>query len=166
MNLKENIRIALSSIKSNKMRSFLTMLGIIIGVASVISIVTIGNSGKAFLIDKINAAGGQSLNISVQTPDADSRYNIEGLTDSDIETIKGIELVEGVTPLFSDMGTVETLYLHDGFASVTASSADYATMMDLEIVHGRFFTDEEYTSEAKVCGSYPYKENGWSTNQC
>ncbi|MDD6808215.1 MAG: ABC transporter permease [Oscillospiraceae bacterium] len=151
MNLKENIRIALSSIKSNKMRSFLTMLGIIIGVASVISIVTIGNSGKAFLIDKINAAGGQSLNISVQTPDADSRYNIEGLTDSDIETIKGIELVEGVTPLFSDMGTVETLYLHDGFASVTASSADYATMMDLEIVHGRFFTDEEYTSEAKVC---------------
>jgi putative ABC transport system permease protein len=46
LNIKENIRIAVFSIRTNLMRSLLTMLGIIIGVASVIAIVTVGNGGR------------------------------------------------------------------------------------------------------------------------
>lgn len=151
MNLKENIRIALSSIRSNKMRSFLTMLGIIIGVGSVIAIVTIGNTGKDFLIDKINEAGGQSLSIMVSNEDTDGKYNIDGLTDEDIETIKSIDLVQYVSPLMSDMGAMQTETIHDGMASVSAANADYANMMKLEVVHGRFYSEEEYDSQAKVC---------------
>lgn len=151
MNLKENIRIALASIRSNKMRSFLTMLGIIIGVASVIAIVTIGNSGKDFLIAKINEAGGQSLSISVRNDDNDGRYNIEGLTDEDIETIKSIDLVQYVSPLMSAMGAMQTEYVPDGMASVSAANADYANMLDLEVLHGRFYSKEEYDSLSKVC---------------
>lgn len=151
MNLKENIRIALASIRSNKMRSFLTMLGIIIGVASVIAIVTIGNSGKDFLIAKINEAGGQSLSISVSHDDNDGRYNIEGLTDEDIETIKSIDLVQYVSPLMSAMGAMQTEYVPDGMASVSAANADYANMLDLEVLHGRFYSEEEYDSLSKVC---------------
>ncbi len=151
MNLKENIRIALASIRSNKMRSFLTMLGIIIGVASVIAIVTIGNSGKDFLIAKINEAGGQSLSISVRNDDNDGRYNIEGLTDEDIETIKSIDLVQYVSPLMSAMGAMQTEFVPDGMASVSAANADYANMLDLEVLHGRFYSKEEYDSLSKVC---------------
>ena len=151
MNLKENIRIALASIRSNKMRSFLTMLGIIIGVASVIAIVTIGNSGKDFLIAKINEAGGQSLSISVRNDDNDGRYNIEGLTDEDIETIKSVDLVQYVSPLMSAMGAMQTEYVPDGMASVSAANADYANMLDLEVLHGRFYSKEEYDSLSKVC---------------
>lgn len=152
MNLRENIRIALSSIRSNKLRSVLTMLGIIIGVASVISIVTVGNSGKEFLIDKINEAGGQSLSIGMNNQRGeDSKYSIDGLTNSDLETIRSVDLIQYVSPLFSDFGPLQTTFLHDGMASVTASNSDYANMMKLEMVHGRFFSEEEYKSNAKVC---------------
>ena len=152
MNFKENVRIALAGIRSNKMRSFLTMLGIIIGVASVIAIVTIGNSGKAYLVDKINEAGGQTLSISVETPDSDSKYNIQGLDDSDIETIKKVDLVQYVSPVVSDMGPMQSeLVLEDGYASVTAANEDYANMMKLNITYGRFFTSDEYKAATKVC---------------
>mgnify|MGYP003295447503 FL=1 len=133
------------------MRSFLTMLGIIIGVASVIAIVTIGNSGKDFLIAKINEAGGQSLSISVRNDDNDGRYNIDGLTDEDISTIRSIDLVQYVSPLMSAMGAMQTEYVPDGMASVSAANADYANMLDLEVLHGRFYSEEEYDSLSKVC---------------
>ncbi len=127
------------------------MLGIIIGVASVIAIVTIGNSGKDFLIAKINEAGGESLSISVSNRDNDGRYNIDGLTDEDIETIKSIDLVQYVSPLMSAMGAMQTEAIPDGTASVSAANADYASMLNLEILHGRFYSEEEYDSLAKVC---------------
>ena len=57
MDIRENIRIAIFSIKTNMMRSLLTMLGIIIGVASVISIITIGNGGRDYIVGMIEDMG-------------------------------------------------------------------------------------------------------------
>ena len=53
MNIKENIKIAIFSIKTNLMRSLLTMLGIIIGVAAVIAIITLGNGGRDYVVGMI-----------------------------------------------------------------------------------------------------------------
>ena len=57
MNIKENIRIAVFSIRTNLLRSLLTMLGIIIGVSSVISIVTVGNGGRDYIVGMIREMG-------------------------------------------------------------------------------------------------------------
>ena len=57
MDIRENIRIAIFSIKTNMMRSLLTMLGIIIGVASVIAIITIGNGGRDYIVGMIEDMG-------------------------------------------------------------------------------------------------------------
>ena len=62
MHFLENIRLALSSLKANKLRSVLTMLGIIIGISSVVTITTIGNSLKDTLNSTLNMLEGQSVN--------------------------------------------------------------------------------------------------------
>ena len=57
MNIRENIRIAIFSIRTNLLRSLLTMLGIIIGVASVIAIITVGNGGRDYIVGMIQDMG-------------------------------------------------------------------------------------------------------------
>ena len=64
--LKENIRLALASLKANRLRSLLTMLGIIIGIASVITIVTVGDSLAAQVNQEMSSAGGRNLTIGLQ----------------------------------------------------------------------------------------------------
>ena len=81
MDIRENIRIAIFSIKTNMMRSLLTMLGIIIGVASVISIITIGNGGRDYIVGMIEDMGSNAIQISVNANTANqSNY----ITEEDI----------------------------------------------------------------------------------
>src|SRR5574344_1175868 len=100
----EYIKIALMNIKSNKGRSFLTMLGIIIGISSVITIISIGNGVKSNINDQLNSmAGGQ-----VYIYSADPKKNQEQITynDDDFDAIREkVANVKGVTPAFSVYGT-------------------------------------------------------------
>ena len=146
--MRENIRIALSAIRANKMRSFLTMLGIIIGVGSVIAIMTIGNTGKDFLIKKINEAGGQSVVISVM---GSERYNIDGLTDDDIKLLRDIDIVQYVVPESSSSGEMQTKRVPDGYATINGVNADYQQAYAIKIDYGRWFTDDEIDQRSRVC---------------
>ena len=65
MQLFENIGMAAASIKSNKMRSLLTMLGIIIGIAAVIAIVTVGNSMAGSVTDSMSGMGAGNITVSL-----------------------------------------------------------------------------------------------------
>lgn len=150
MNFKENVRIAIMAIRANKMRSFLTMLGIIIGVGSVIAIMTIGTTGKDFLIDKINEAGGQSVYISVNNK-SDGRYSISGLTEDDLELIKSIDKVQYVLPEISDMGGLSTKLVPDGYCSIDGVTEDYQKAMDVKVDYGRWFSSDELKAHSKVC---------------
>ena len=85
MDIRENIRIAIFSIKTNMMRSLLTMLGIIIGVASVISIITIGNGGRDYIVGMIEDMGSNAVLVSVDSTQAQDN---DFITLDDVENIK------------------------------------------------------------------------------
>ena len=70
MQLFENISMAFASVRSNKMRSLLTMLGIIIGIAAVIAIVTVGNSMTGSVTDSMSGMGVSNITVSSRKPPA------------------------------------------------------------------------------------------------
>ncbi|MBQ2775062.1 MAG: ABC transporter permease [Clostridia bacterium] len=146
MNIKENIRIAIFSIRTNLMRSLLTMLGIIIGVAAVIAIITIGNGGRDFIVGMIQDMGSSVINISVNTSEADAS---DYITAEDIEAIKKLDSVSYVSPVVISMGSVSTKQ-ENGFGISIAGNEDLGPMMSAGMTYGRFFTRDEYKSAAHV----------------
>ncbi len=145
----EYIKIALMNIKSNKGRSFLTMLGIIIGISSVIMIISIGNGVKSGINSELNnIAGGQVYIYSYG--DNDAGVSVE-FTEEDIQAIMDkVPHVKAVTPQWSFNGTSSgrkgTLMTTATFGT---SGLEYATKDP--IIKGRYFTDNDYYSGNRVC---------------
>lgn len=93
---KESIKMSWSNITHNKMRSFLTMLGIVIGVASIIALITIVKGATGSITSQISALGADKLTVqAVGTPLK------QGLNEKDIERLSKIEYVRGVSPTVS-----------------------------------------------------------------
>lgn len=144
----EYIKIALMNIRSNKGRSVLTMLGIIIGISSVIMIISIGDGVKGGINGELNAmAGGQ---IYIYSKDNDDGSAIE-FSEEDIDAImEKVPNVKAVTPSWSFGGTAT------GRKGTFAASATFG-MPGLEysnndpIIKGRYFSDTDYYSANKVC---------------
>ncbi|HOO25010.1 MAG TPA: ABC transporter permease [Clostridiales bacterium] len=146
MNFKENIRIAIYSIKTNMMRSLLTMLGIIIGVASVIAIVTVGNGGRDYIVGMIRDMGSNSISISVNTAIATPS---EYITDEDIKAMKQLDMVKYVSPVVMSLGNAQT-EKEQGFAIAMSGTVDFAKVMNTPIAYGRFFNQDEYEAMRPV----------------
>lgn len=146
MNIKENIKIALFSIKTNLMRSLLTMLGIIIGVAAVIAIITLGNGGRDYIVGMIQDMGANVINIMVNTNQAEAS---EYITTEDIEAIEKLDSVEYVSPVVFPFGNAQTKHA-DGMAVLIGGNADIGYMLGSGMKHGRFFTEKENKSAARV----------------
>ncbi len=145
MNISESLKIAVKCIKANWMRSLLTMLGIIIGISSVIMIVGAGTGARDYIVSLIEDMGSNAVLVSVDATQAqDSDY----ITLDDVENIKNkVNDVERCSPMMV------------GFANATIdASAKEATAMiigvnsDVQFAltdgtkYGRFFTDEEYNA--------------------
>ncbi len=145
----EYIKIALMNIKNNKGRSILTMLGIIIGISSVIMIISIGNGMRSEINGELESlAGGQ---VALYTNDS-----VEGnevvFTDEDFEAIEEkVEHVKGVTPQYSMWANAEGR--KGNFeAMVMAGNEALENIASTEpIVKGRYFTESDYLSGNKVC---------------
>lgn len=91
MFIKENIMLAIAGLKANKMRSLLTMLGIIIGISSVISIVSIGNSMTSALNDTLSQLGASNIICRIMPRDNNWNASTEDddlFSDEDIDKIK------------------------------------------------------------------------------
>lgn len=145
----EYIKIALMNIKSNKGRSFLTMLGIIIGISSVIMIISIGNGVKGGINSELNAMAGGQLYI-YSYGNNDEGISLE-FTEDDIDAIlEKVPHVKAVTPKWSWNGTatgrkgVFTAMATFGMPGLEYSSND-------PVIKGRYFSENDYYSANKVC---------------
>ena len=140
MNIKENIRIAVFSIKTNLMRSLLTMLGIIIGVASVISIVTVGNGGRDYIVGMIRDMGNSAISLTVNHNVADDD---DFFTDEDINAIKKLDGVQYATMQSMAMCQM-TANDQTGFLMGIGGNTDMQSLMQTPCIYGRFFNQEEF----------------------
>ncbi|MCM1044874.1 MAG: ABC transporter permease [Candidatus Gastranaerophilales bacterium] len=145
----EYIKIALMNIKSNKGRSILTMLGIIIGISSVIMIISIGNGVKSGINSELNNMAGGQLYI-YSNGNNDEGVEVE-FTDEDIQAILNtVPHVKAVTPNWGFSGTVSGRKgIFNGTCSFGMPGLQYSSNDPL--VKGRYFTESDYYSANKVC---------------
>lgn len=157
MLFSENIKIALRALRANKMRSVLTILGIVIGVATVVALLSIGEGATASITDSIQSGGSNLLTVSpgkMQTgPAAFSGQSQQAsyLYYSDYETL--------TRTLTGDISTIVAMYqssytvkfADESFtSSVSGVMADHAQARSFTIAEGRFITDGDNKSQAKV----------------
>lgn len=147
MDIRENIRIAIFSIKTNMMRSLLTMLGIIIGVSSVIAIITLGNGGRDYIVGMIEDMGSNAIQIAVNTTKAElSDY----VTEEDIAAIKKLDNVSYCSPYEISFGQTQTVN-YDGYVLAITGNEDLLHINQLTTLYGRFWTKDEYDQRKRVC---------------
>lgn len=151
MNLLESFKSALQSVRANKMRSFLTMLGIIIGISSVITIVSIGQGGKQAITGEFENVGTNIVNVQVKAMDTGIEAR-DYFTLKDAALIKeGIPEVEWVAPSAEGgMGYYLKTEKQSKFAQIAAVNEYYDRMMNLEMVEGRFLSERDVQSGRSV----------------
>ncbi len=137
--LLEYLKMAVDNIRANKGRSILTMLGIIIGISSVIMIMSIGQGAKGEIGDQLNAVAGGQIFISGAYVDSDQIY----LTPEDLEAIKEVEGVKGVTPNDSMSGKLISPRDIEFDVGITTGTEDLKYTHNPEMKYGRYFTDSD-----------------------
>lgn len=155
MNLTNLFRIALKALANNKMRGFLTMLGIIIGVGSVITMLAIGQGSKKGIQDQISEMGANMIMIQ---PGADMRGGVrqsassmETLKMADYENIRSeARFISAISPSVNSSGQL----IYGGNNTPTTMygvSADYLDIRRYSIDEGNMFTEQDILTAAKVC---------------
>lgn len=145
MLILENIRLALGSIRSNKLRSFLTMLGIIIGISSVISITAIGDSARNLLTEQFSAFGENRMIVYIS-----SELKIEDFRNQDffqMEDISSLKEKFGsaiiyIAPSVSGNSDVKIGKI-EGTFSIEGVDENYHIYQKIEMLHGRMISSDD-----------------------
>lgn len=155
MNGTNLFKIALRALANNKLRAFLTMLGIIIGVASVIAMLAIGQGSKKSIQQQISEMGSNMIMIH---PGAEMRGGVRQ-DPSAMQTLKlenydklreECTYLSGISPNVSSSGQL-VAGANNYPSSVSGVSADYLTIRQLTVEQGEMFTDNDIRTAAKVC---------------
>lgn len=155
MNYQNLFKIAIRAIAANKMRSFLTALGIIIGIAAVITMLAIGQGSKASIKANIAEMGSNMIMIS---PGADMRGGVrqdassmETLKQADYQSNKeDCNYISAISPTVNSSG--QWIYGNNNTqSSIYGVNQDYLSIRQLKVADGEMFTDTDIKAAAKVC---------------
>lgn len=155
MNYQNLFKIAIRAIAANKMRSFLTTLGIIIGIAAIITMLAIGQGSKASIKASIAEMGSNMIMIS---PGADMRGGVrqdassmETLKQADYQSIKDeCNYISAISPTVNSSG--QWIYGNNNTqSSIYGVNQDYLSIRQLKVADGEMFTDTDIKAASKVC---------------
>lgn len=148
MNPLMTIRIAYRSILNNKLRSGLTILGLVIGIASVIILVGIGNGAANSVRSQVASLGADVITVSIS--DSDS-----GLTNEQLDEMEELDLIDDVTPYQSLSGTLSKDGDTSEKASVMGTGSEYISLMGYTLSSGRDLSqiDVDHYTKAVIIGS-------------
>ncbi|SSY71108.1 MacB family efflux pump subunit [Alysiella crassa] len=146
----EAFSMSIQAIVAHKMRSLLTMLGIIIGIAAVVSVVALGKGSQEKILANINSMGTNTISIFPGKGFGDrNRNRIKTLTVADSEAIGKLSYVESTTPSTSTGGTL-TYQNTDLSANIYGAGAGYFDVRALKLDEGRLFDDLDVKDNAQV----------------
>lgn len=156
MQLSENLRIALGSLAANKLRAALTMLGIMIGVAAVITLLAIGDGVTRFVAEQFSGLG-TNLVFVIPAQEELGRPGSDPLTESSL-TVRDAELL-GDTAVVPGALAVSPVLLRDAElqyrgesrnVTLRSTTPNYAQTFNLTVERGAFFSETEYNGRSRV----------------
>jgi putative ABC transport system permease protein len=156
MNLLRSLQTALMNLRVNKLRSALTMLGVIIGVSAVIIMVSIVEGARAKVVSEFERLGSKLIIIIYQPDPQEMRKSTRrliGLTMDDVRAIQAqCDLIQSISAELP-AGGEETAHYRDHEAKIrpVGVQPDYARLRNVQVARGRFITDTDITEWNKVC---------------
>lgn len=160
MNPVETVKMAFKAIWANKIRSFLTMLGVIIGVMSVTVLMAIGQGSTSAVTDSISSMGTNMISVTIQTrrfgfgmgkgSRSQSAKGTVILRADDVLSLKDDESIRYVSPTVSGNLTVKAGSTNTS-ASIMGVYPDYANIVNTELASGRYIIDADVENRSAVC---------------
>jgi len=168
MQLRNIIKTSFRSLRSNRTRSFLTILGIVIGIAAVIMMVSIGNGAQGLILNEISSMGSNNIFVEPGAPHSGSgnamqammeEFEIKTLKVQDLESIIKLPNVKGAAPLV--IGTERIVY-GDNNKKITfyGTSNDFFQIMNGSFLIGQGFSSRNFRSmEREIVLGYKIKQD-------
>src|SRR5690348_16086928 len=148
----ETWKLAVNSLRANKLRALLTMLGVIIGSACIVLVVTVALAGKKFIIGQIEAVGSNIVYASLQASDiGQSTSMADEITLDDMEAVK-----HGIPQVVEVAGTRDfsMTVVAQGKAkavSLVGVTQGFQKIRNLQVLEGRYFDDGDFLQSSKFC---------------
>jgi len=147
----ETITVALDALRANKLRAFLTTLGVIIGSASIVLVVTVSLTGRRVVMGQIEGIGSNLVWATNQVNPGDVSALSYAITPADVDAVRhGVpQAVEAAGTL--DMPSVVVVHGKERPVTLIGVTRGYQAIRNLVILRGRYFDDQEVDSRNKVC---------------
>ncbi|EHK5437116.1 MacB family efflux pump subunit [Aeromonas hydrophila] len=147
---REAARMALHAMLAHRMRTFLTMLGIIIGIAAVVSVVALGQGARAKVIDQINAMGTNTIDIFPGKDWGDEKAaSIQTLNKRDLDALLGQPYLEGASPQIAAPGQLRYRNKTSS-GSIVGVGSDFFRVKGMKLTNGRLFDERDIQNRAAV----------------